>query len=675
MYTFDVPCADGITRTVTTYTVNEFEDCEIKYDRIIKAKRCKYVNIVATFDIETSTIKQHDKVIGFMYHWQFYIGGFVFFGRTWDEYITFIGKLHKVLRLDSSRRIVIWVHNLSFEFQFIRRFFEWDNVFAKKRREVLRAVSDGCEYRCSYYLTNMSLAKACENAKHCVFRKLDGDDFDYHKLRTPTTPMSDYELGYCYCDVHGLAEVIEGYLEEDNLYSIPMTSTGFIRRECRNAMRKNPKNREMFKRTALSVSQYKLLQDCKRGGNTACNRGIAGTILNNVKCIDISSSYPFQMMCQYFPMSSFWKVRPRNITEFEKHLDKYCCMFRVVFKNLHVKNNVPVPYIPLAKLTYHTKDMTCFNGRVLYTEACEIAMTEIDYTIMKKQYTWDEIAIGEMYAAKRGDLPQELKNVIIEQYVTKTELKGVDSYLYAKRKNLLNGIFGMACTDPVHDIIEIDDDGVWQVQKGDIQSELDKFYKSRNSFLPIQWGVWVTAHARNWLQRAIDITGVFTYYVDTDSDKFNHVDDHAFDEINEEAKQMAIANKAFATDKYGVIHYMGVFEFEEPYERFCTWGSKKYAYEQDGKLHITIAGVGKKKGAEFLDKNGGLKAFKPGFVWTEGHGGGTESHWNDDNIYILSVNGEKIKTAANVGILDSTYTLGITGEFAENMGLFIDNIV
>ena len=39
---------------------------------------------------------------------------------------------------------------------------------------------------------------------------------------------------------------------------------------------------------------------------------------------------------------------------------------------------------------------------------------------------------------------------------------------------------------------------------------------------------------------------------------------------------------------------MGLFEIEDHIKRFKTMGAKKYAYEDDeGKLHITIAGVNK----------------------------------------------------------------------------------
>lgn len=673
MNSFLVLCADGVERNVTTYSVQEFPYAML-HDNTIPGKRgvC-YINIVTTFDIETTTITIGEKKEGFMYHWQMSIDGVVVFGRTWQEWMNLINGMIAYFNLSENRRIVVWVHNLSYEFQFIRRFLEWSNVFAKKRREVLKALTTtGIEFRCSYYLTNMSLAKACENAKNCTFRKLDGDTYDYRKIRYPDTPMSNYELGYCYCDVAGLAEVISEYLESDTLNTIPLTSTGFIRRECRNAMRKNPKNREIFNKMALSVEQYKLLQEAKRGGNTACNRAMSQIIVSNVHCIDESSAYSYTMLCEYFPMSAFSRIGNLTIHTFRRYLDEYCCLFRVTFSGLKLRSNVPVPYIPCAKLTMHGKEDIIFNGRVMQSDACQMAVTELDFEIIEKQYTWDAIGISDFHFARRGYLPDELREQIREYYRQKTALKGVDDYLYAKSKNRINGVFGMACTDPVHDVIYIDDEGLWHEDKGDIYKELEKFYRSRNSFLPIQWGVWVTAHARCNLQRAIDMAGMDTVYTDTDSVKYieNAID---IEKLNEIPLKKAKENKAYAVDKKGNIHYMGVFEVEKTNDRFVTYGAKKYAYEIDGKVHITVAGVGKKKGAEFLEKSGGLESFRSGFIWTEGNGGGTESYWNDDEIHTLHINGHTILTAANVGVLESTYTLGVTEEFLQNKNFLLDN--
>ncbi len=266
------------------YDVNDFPYDELRPYKVVSKNKRKYIDKIATFDIETTTIEnvsRETSPYGFMYNWQFCIDKKVVMGRTWDEYKDFLNRVTKKLYTSNKKHLVVYVHNLSFEFQFIREFFEWESVFAKERREVLKAVDiDGVEYRCSYYLTNMSFEKACKYAKHCRYQKLG--NYDYKKIRYPWTFLHDDELAYCYCDVRGLYEVIEDFLQYDTLATIPMTSTGFVRRDCSNAMRKNPENRKLFLRTRMDDEQYKILNELKRGGNTHANRGIVGIILTNV---------------------------------------------------------------------------------------------------------------------------------------------------------------------------------------------------------------------------------------------------------------------------------------------------------------------------------------------------------------------------------------------------------
>ena len=86
-----------------------------------------------------------------MYIWQFCIKGVVFFGRTWREFLDFIDKISELLKLDNKHKLVIYVHNLSFEFEFIRKFIKFDNIFATAPHKVLKASTDKLEFRCSYY--------------------------------------------------------------------------------------------------------------------------------------------------------------------------------------------------------------------------------------------------------------------------------------------------------------------------------------------------------------------------------------------------------------------------------------------------------------------------------------------------------------------------------------------
>ena len=80
----------------------------------------------------------------------------------------------------------------------------------------------------------------------------------------------------------------------------------------------------------------------------------------------------------------------------------------------------------------------------------------------------------------------------------------------------------------------------------------------------------------------------------------------------------------------------------------------------DGKLHITIAGVNKRKGAAEL---GDIHNFREGFIFKDA--GGTESTFNDNIDIIIDVDGHDLHITDNLVIENSTYTLGITQEFRD----------
>ena len=121
----EIKRADGNLDTITTYDIHDFP-----YDKLNnKALICKHKKIpkyiahtFATFDIETTTIMQNDKPVGFMYHWQMCIGGITVTGRTWDQWILLMDKLTEIFKCYKERHFVIYIHNLAYEFQFMREF-------------------------------------------------------------------------------------------------------------------------------------------------------------------------------------------------------------------------------------------------------------------------------------------------------------------------------------------------------------------------------------------------------------------------------------------------------------------------------------------------------------------------------------------------------------------------
>ena len=146
-----------------------------------------YYNIVFAFDIESTsftdkpTKTDHNEKRSVMYVWQLAINGRVIIGRTWEEFTKAIDHISMVLQTDRYQRIIIYVHNLAFEFQFIRKLFDWHKVFSIDKRKPIYAITEnGIEFRCSYILTNYSLAKLGEQLHKYKVSKLVGD-LDYKK--------------------------------------------------------------------------------------------------------------------------------------------------------------------------------------------------------------------------------------------------------------------------------------------------------------------------------------------------------------------------------------------------------------------------------------------------------------------------------------------------------------
>lgn len=678
MFPIKVQTTQGIKREYV-YGKDEL-DTQIFFEKSMlrpggrKKDRVNYYNVVCAFDIEITSIDTRptdpeerkkykgEAPYGFMYLWQFAIEDRVYMGRTWEEFLDFTESLTRELELSHGQRIIVWVHNLAFEFQFISRFFNWDMIFAKDVRKVIKCcTTGGIEFRCSYFLSNMSFEKLCENTHGIVYYKNSGKEFDYTKIRTPKTSLTDEEYSYAYCDVRGLVEAIHQFLKDDTLVTIPLTNTGFVRRDCRNAC---AKNHEQFNRTKMTAEQIEFMQSLKRGGNTHGCRFYATKILHDMRCFDFASSYPFELMTDYYPDSVFTKVENLPDKEhLDKYLDTYCCMVEMVLYDLKIHENESIPYMAVSR-TELCENGELFNGRVLSADKVVIRCTEIDYRIIEEQYSFSKMACTQLYFAERGEIQTEIKEEIRKYYFYKTTLKKKDPYLYAKSKNRLNSIFGMMFTNPIHDEI-VWSDGEWHVEKGTAEEQLEKYYNSRNSFLPIQHGVWVTAHAREHLQELIKCSGELTVYCDTDSNKCLWIDEKKLKALNDKAIKEAEEHKAYA-DFEGKRYYMGVAEEEDSYKDFVTCGAKKYAYTlEDGGLHITVAGV-RKSGASEL-KN--IENFHPGFVFREN--GGTVSWYNDEDVHQITVEGVTFTTGANIAILPTEYTLGITDEFAGIISNFL----
>lgn len=587
-----------------------------------KKHNFQYRKAFMTFDIETTTWEKPDLKDPFatMYHWQTCVCGKCFHGRTWEEMWTHFENIRKLYKLSSKNVLVCYVHNLSFEFQFIHNFFNiiteksWCNA---KDKPVKILTEEGFEFRCSYILSNMNLKKFCENTKNVLHGKLSGD-LNYKIKRHHLTALTIQELRYCFNDVMGLYEAINQRLheEENGLISIPLTSTGYVRRELKNKISGNWLYKQKVERLCPSINEFDILVKMFRGGNTHANRFFSTKFLENVGSVDIASSYPFQIMSQKYPASAFQKVREDLLADYdfiEFCRKERCCIFKVIISDFKVKENCTIPYLSVSKcLKISNKNYSVDNGRILSSDLLELYCNELDLEIIESQL--EDIAgisIEEMYTAKKDYLPLEIRELCLEFFEKKTQLKDIDGkeYEYAKSKNLLNAIYGMMVTNCIKEITKLSQNGYFleTLSNEEREKRLKKEYKK--GFLAFQWGVWITSYARRELQEMIDLIGEDVVYCDTDSVKFLNVEKHIKDikkynsiliEKIEELEMQPFAirdNKKF---------YMGIFEIEKTAAFFKTFGAKKYISIYRKSEHrytskITVAGCSKKHGTEYIE--------------------------------------------------------------------------
>ena len=601
----------------------------LEFDVIKTNKKVEYINLPCGFDIETTSYKQGATKTAFMYIWALGIGHDtgVYYGRTWEEFADVCELLQHKLGLHNERRLVVYVHNLGYEFQFMRKHFNWLNVFAVGERKPTKAICDyGIEFRDSYILSGFSLANTAKNLVKYKVKKMVGD-LDYSLIRTHLTPLTDLEMQYCENDV----AIITAYISEqidlyDNVSKIPMTNTGRVRTHVRNecyytakSHKKSSKGkyiayRKIMNDLTISIDAYKQLKRAFMGGFTHANANHSGKTLQDVSSIDFTSSYPSVMVSEKFPMSRFKPIEIKTVKQLEEYCAKYCLVFDVKFINFKCKITQET-YLSESKCG-QISGAVINNGRVVSADEITTTITDADFEIMKQVYSWDDIAIGMARYAHKNYLPKAIVKSVLDLYQNKTQLKDVvgSEVEYMLSKGMLNSIYGMCVTDIVKDNAVYGDD--WAVEKVDILEEVDKYNKSKNRFLYYAWGLWVTAYARRNLWTGIIAAGDDYVYSDTDSLKLLNYEKHKpytewFDKRiigkMEEMCDYYKFDKSLLAPKTkdGVVKMMGMWDFEGTYSRFKTLGAKRYLVQSGEKLHLTVAGLSKQNGINYMKELAG----------------------------------------------------------------------
>lgn len=662
IYTFDIEVTSYLKLDGTQYSQDKYEDFTEK-----EKDRCETYSI--------------------MYIWMFGINDTVYYGRTWDELKEFWYQLDK----DIPIKKIVYVHNLSYEFQFLRSQFLIDSVTARTERKVMKCkLADfNIEMKCSYFLSNVKLEKLPEIYGLNV-EKMVGC-LDYSTIRVPTTPLSDKELLYCENDCLVLYEYIKTELiTYEKLEKIPLTSTGKVRNELKNLVYNDYYyRRKVSKAINTDPHVYNLLQQCFMGGYTHANYCYTDMLIKNVDSFDFTSSYPYVMIAYKYPSSEFRKC---NIKSKDDMISTFAYLLVVRFKN--ISSNFYNNFISSSKCHY-IKGGCYDNGRLISALEIEITLTDIDFYFILNTHECD-YEIVESYYANYNYLPSLFYKFVLDKYVKKTALKGVaDKKLeYQLEKGKFNSLYGMSVTNTIRDEVYYSNESGWSevpISNDDILNKL--YQEKKKGFMSFAWGCWITSYARRNLLQNVCKLDEYCAYCDTDSCKLVHgYDKKIIDDYNKKVRnRIKIVSKLLRIpmemyepkDIKGNKHLLGVFEHEKEnkdskysYLEFITQGAKKYAtryINEDGEeeIEITVAGVPKGNGSKALKD---LNDFRDNFLFKSSDTDKLTLIYIDDQDqnYVYDYLGNKYLNTDKTGccFIPCSYVLGKAIDYAD---LLTDN--
>ena len=588
----------------------------------------------------------------------FSINGKVILGRTWDQFEDMMRRVHMYTGLNT--RLIVYVHNMGFDFEYFCHRMKWYKTFCVEVHKPIYGITEGgIEFRDGYILTGKGLAASAEDLLKYKVKKLVGD-LDYTLVRGSKTPLTKKELDYCVHDCLVLDAIIQEKIEQEgSIAKIPLTNTGYVRRFLREkcypgnrhsdrAMKKVTRQyRKIMEDLTLTPEEYTMLKTAFAGGYTHAsalwvNEDIDERVYGRIDSLDFTSSYPAICLSEAFPMSKATHVSNVSREDLKDILKNKLSVFEITFNNLRTKDGVPDHYLSESKCSitvevngksyvYPNKKIPSGkvkvdNGRLAYVEGnVTTVITNVDYEIIRAVYDFDSMQVGEMLVYEKGYLPKPIIEGILDLYKAKTSLKNVvgEELNYQIKKGMLNSVYGMFCTSVIKDVVEYTNYG-WSTTTPIIEDAIEQYNNSRTRTTYFAWSLFVTSFARRNLWLGITEFGEDYLYSDTDSIKcLNYTKHLPFvnwynTQITEKVKTVLeyynIDPKESAPKTIkGVEKQIGVWDWETEkfrYKRFKTLGAKRYMYIQDevdkegvlheNALHITIAGLGKKSGAQYI---------------------------------------------------------------------------
>ena len=458
--------------------------------------------------------------------------------------------------------------------------------------------------------------------------------------------LHGYIFGYEY-KVHGLARKVKGIV--DPAFFTPYDENGAT-----------PPPQGLLQKDGSRI--YDFYTWLFRGGVAKSNARYTSTaeylqhgVQSRVGGMDYTSSYPFVMTAFNYPISAFKEIDPKKL-DIDKlkiwyetpDFENYRYIFIIRFKGLESSND----YCLESSSKVRGRGILEDNGRIYKADEITACLTDCDYALYKKFYSWDSKEVLKIWRAKAGKLPDYLLKPMWEYGKAKAELKHVkgSETLYSINKAKFNSVFGLTVKQPVYQnyyfdnvvtgrdsYIATESDvlnffGKKQSIEHTVENSVENFHECdpeqiepqdflscvSNYILSPFWGIWVCSFARFNLMNMIYYVGADksrggspwitndTIYCDTDSLYYLNPDKHKwlFDIWNTYAAKRV--KKRLPPEYMKSLGTLGQFDnialddtdgAADTFINFKTLGSKRYIKEMEThhgrKIKATVAGLPK----------------------------------------------------------------------------------
>ena len=600
-----------------------------------------YCEDIFTFDIETTSFFYDDNLKPFLYTpgkdpeywtkqhagslpylWGFGINDTYYYGRELSEFLQVLDDFPRLLKIRLA------IHNFPFEWHHLD-FLHWDFIFAKSRHRPIKATCveyPNIEFFCTYSLIDRSLK---EWGEVLGIEKLE---LDYNQLRTPKTKLPKKAYDYQERDLKimyvGLTEEVAEY---GSIWDLPLTSTGAVRRMCKDALMSNDDYKRYIKKLLPeNWYQYGTSRKVFWGGYAHANRCFNGVTWINKdgkhgQHVDYISAYIAQMVGRKgFPCTA-WAYAPKVLPNKDKDLEvkAYKLHLRLKGARCECRNT----YIPFDKVK--TENAVLDNGKIISADLIDIWCTDLDWYIINEMYTFKEPPeVVEAWYSYTDYLPLPLVSLLLDLFKAKTTKKHIDDKAYKRAKRRIDAVYGMCATSLLQASINWDiNNEEWSfdhVTAGQVEERLHKlkFWKDNRYFVSYDWGLYVASWSRYTLLSDLIIPNDrICMYSDTDSGFLcENIDLEAYNAQVEERMVRVCKERGLDPelirpyDAKGNKCVLGALSLEPEFTEFRTLGSKRYIERRKdtGELVMTVSGVNK-EAVESLKNN--INNFTDGMVF------------------------------------------------------------